>query len=129
MNLNQGKVKFIIIAVVVVVILSLGAFAIINFFGKDEINPGKIEEPPVTENKTASEKIIVDATTSNTSDSKREIYISMPTFSNLSDYAFQQYINQRMNDTVKGYQNEINVVLDEDTPLTTKYRYKVDFNR
>lgn len=130
MNLNHGKIKFIIIAVVVIVILALGAFLMINLFKDGEISIGGNEDdPPVIENKTASEKIIVDATTSNTSNSKREIHISMPTFSNLENYSFQQYINQRMNDTVKGYQNEINVVLDSDTPLTTKYRYNVDFNR
>lgn len=129
MNLNHGKVKFIIIAIVVVMVLAVGGYFLVKFLKSEPAGPDGPDVPPVVENKTASEKIIVDATISNTSDSKREIHISMPTFSNLSDYAFQQYINQRMNDTVKGYQNEINVVLDEDTPLTTKYRYNVDFNR
>lgn len=129
MNLNQGKVKFIIIAIVAIAVLIVAVFFLVKFFSGEQGGPIGPEVPPVTDEKTASEKIIVDATISNTTDSKREIYISMPTFSNLSDYAFQQYINQRMNDTVKAYQNEINVVLDEDTPLTTKYRYNVGFNR
>ncbi len=131
MNLNQGRVKFIIIAVIVALLVVVGVLFIIPMFlGEDIIGPDiPGVDTPGEENKTPAERVIVDATISNTSDSKREIYISMPTFSGLSDYAFQQRINQRMNDTVRGYQNEINIVLDESTPLTTKYRYNVDFNR
>lgn len=129
MSLRQGKVKFIIIAIVVVAVLIVAGVFIVKFLGGEQVGPIDQENPPVIDEKTASEKIIVDATISNTTDSKREIYISMPTFSNLSDYSFQQYINQLMNDTVKAYQNEINVVLDGDTSLTTKYRYNVGFNR
>lgn len=132
MNLNHGKVKFIIIAIVVVIVALLAVGAFFLFFKEDiGVTPGPVDPdgPVQTGEKTLSEKTIVDTTQSDTSDSKREIHINMPRISNLSDYSFQQSINKRMSDTVKYYQNEINVVLDEDTPITTKYRYNVDYER
>lgn len=131
MNLNHGKVKFIVIAIVIVVIALLVGGVILYINSRDGNKPiiGPDPGPVVDEKKTPSEKTIVDTTESRTSDSKREIHINMPRISNLSDYSFQQYINKRMSDTVKYYQNEINVVLDENTPVTTKYRYNVEYDR
>ena len=131
MNLNKGKINFKLIAIILVVIilLTVGGILLFNFIKNRNDGKNPVEEPPIEENKTASELIIVDAIIANTADSKRDIRISMPAISNLSNYAFQQYINKTMSDTVRGYQDEINIVLDENTPSTTKYTYKVDYNR
>lgn len=131
MNLNQGKVKFIVIAIIILVIAILvgGGIFLYNILNNDGPISGDEDKPIVSEEKTPSEKTIVDTTESKTSDSKREIHINMPRISSLTDYSFQQYINKRMSDTVKYYQNEINVVLDENTPVITKYRYNVEYDR
>lgn len=131
MNLNHGKVKFIVIAIVIVIVAVLIGVGIwiFNLLNDDTQKPVDIDNPAVGDNKTLSEKTIVETTESRTSNSKQEVHINMPRISNLSDYSFQQYVNKQMSDSVSYYKNEINIMLDENTTVTTKYRYDVNYDR
>lgn len=129
MNLNQGKVKFIVIAImiIVVVIIVAGLFFLLP---KDQGDtPIEGENPIEEKEKSPSEKIKVDTITYIDNKEKSEISINRPSIDNLSNNTFEQYINSQMSKTTEYYQNEINVVLDENTPNTTNYRYKVDYER
>lgn len=132
MNLNDGKIKFSIIAIVIgaVVLLGVAVVILINVLGKSPVE-GPNDDPPIEDvQKTPAEKAIVNTRQAGTRDSKREIDINMPRFASLSDYSFQEYINKRMGDTAVDYQKEIEIVIgEEDTPIDTKYRYNVDYDR
>lgn len=128
MNLKQGKIKFIIIAVAIVIAIVVATVFIL--MPKDEeITSGNEKNPIEEKEKSPSEKIKVDTITYIDNKEKSEININRPSIDNLSNNTFEQYINNQMSKTTQYYQKEINVVLDENTPDTTNYRYKVDYER
>lgn len=125
---NSNKKKIIIIISVIAVLAIILSVVLIFMMNKEPV----IIEPPTPDNptqKTASEKTIIDVAKSSNVDSKRNVQINIPKFTNLTDYAFQQFINNKMSETANYYQNEISVVADEYTPITTVYKYIVDYNR
>lgn len=118
--------KKVCIALLIMVILSgIGVGIYYGFFFKPE-EPPIITEPPVQE-LTPAEKIIVDTALTQTQATRRIVDVKMPTFSNLSDYSFQEVINKKIADSINPYINEIAIVADETSKA--RYEYKVDFER
>lgn len=118
--------KKVCIALLILVILSgIGVGIYYGFFYKPE-EPPIIVPPPVVE-LTPAEKIIVTDKKTETQTTRRIVNVKMPTFSNLSDYSFQEIINKKIADSIDPYINEINIVADETSKV--RYEYKVDYER
>jgi len=60
---------------------------------------------------------------------KRYVDVKMPAFENLTDYAFEETINQKIASSINPYINEIAIVADEGSPATAIYRYTVSYER
>ena len=128
MGVNSNKKKFILIVCSVVVLIAVLVIALVLLLNNEPDIPDKpvIDDPSEM---SASEKIIVDVARATNVDSKRNVQVNIPKFTNLTDYAFQQFVNNKMSETANYYQNEISVVADEYTPITTVYTYMVDYDR
>lgn len=128
MEANKKKLIFIILGIVLVVVAIIGAILILK--AREPIGPTPIEsgENPI-EAKDYAETIQVDSYSINNTTDQRNINVRIPVIKNLKNYSFQESINKAMSSIVQDYENEISIVIDEETPEGTVYRYYVSYDR
>lgn len=113
-----GAVALLLIAVIVLVIVLVNS--------KEPEIPDIPVDPIVTE-KSPAENIVVNPYNITNSSKNRDVRTSIPKLMNLSDSRFQEYMNKKMLQTVIDYQNEIETMIDSDTPAETLYKYVVSY--
>lgn len=119
--------KNIIIFLVVIILLII---CVVSFFAIFKEPPVIVNpDPPVVEIKDPVEEIIIETATTKTETQRRSINVNMPKFTNLSNFSFQESINQKISDSINPYINEIIIVADESLPATIKYKYDVEYER
>lgn len=115
-----------IVLLIIIVMALIGMICYTIFKG-----PVVEEKPPVIEpvKKMLSETIVVRDSVTKTDTQKRNVDVKMPAFDNLTDYSFQQTINQKIASSIDPYINEIRIVAEEGAPATAIYRYNVSYER
>ena len=120
-----------IIIIIVAVILVIGISGLIIWLSHRDTDGGEEPTGPVQiiedDNQSLAEKIVVESYEVNNSSNNRYVKAAIPNIKNLSDKGFQEYLNKKMLKTIQDYQNEITIMIDEDTPAVTLYKYVVSY--
>lgn len=120
------QILIVLLIIILVVLIGFGVyFLVIN---KEPIEPSGDIIIPI-EDLTESEKVNVETILTQTETQRRQMYLEMPAFTDLSNYSFQETINKKIADSINPYINEISIVADESVPPTVKYKYTVSFER
>ena len=126
---SKGK-KILVIGIVLAVVLIVAVvLAVVLSNRETPVEPGPGPDDPIVDNRTASEKIVVNPYKITNPSKNRDVRAQIPRIMNLDDKGFQEYINKKMLQTVTDYQNEIEVMVDDETPAETLYKYVVDYER
>lgn len=125
---SNGK-KILVFGIILVLII-VGVIIGINLTKKpDVIEPG---DKPIIEPETqftAAEQIVVETYKIINPSKNKDIRAEIPKIVNLSNKAFQEYINQKMLKTVTDYKSEMDIMVDADTSLETLYKYVVTYEK
>ena len=117
-----GAILIVLIAIILIITLPKGN----GNGGEDPTTPiqtGEVDE------QSLAEKINVENYEINNTSKNRYVKTSIPKITNLNDKGFQEYLNKKMLKTVQDYQNEIEVMIDEETPAVTLYKYVVSYEK
>lgn len=125
--------KFLKIILLLIILISIGAIA---WMFKDSYDilgpgPGPIINPNPTEsgdNGTASKVVIQDVPiiikTAN-----KHIECVYPAITSLEDKEFENSINTEIARNVQAYRNEIEFIVDDETPVTALYKYETKYHK
>lgn len=128
MNLKNKKVWLIGLFVVIAVVLA--TIVVVKLLKNNEmIDPGKPIDNPPEDTRSIAEKIIIESYSIGNTSKNRDVRTSIPKIMNLDDKRFQEYINKKILQVVMDYQNEIEVMVDDETPADTLYKYVVSYNQ
>lgn len=127
--MNSKWKKLIIVGVVLLVVALVVAILVMVL--KEDTPIGPTPPPVITPvgEKSPAEKILVNPYSITNASKNRDIRTSIPKLINLDDSRFQEYMNKKMLQTVLDYQNEIEVMIDEDTLATTLYKYVTSYEK
>lgn len=115
----------VVLLVVILIVLGITIYFTINNKPIVPPDPGSGDDVIIP----LSETIEIRNAITKADTQKRNVDVKMPAFDNLSDYAFQENINQKIANSINPYINEIAIVADEGSPATAIYRYTVSYER
>lgn len=121
--------KMIIIGAVAVLLVLVIVLVVVLVNSKTPVEPVGPNDPGEVIEKSPAEKIVVNPYNITNSSKNRDVRTSIPKLMNLDDSRFQEYMNKKMLQTVIDYQNEIETMIDEDTPAATLYKYVVSYEK
>ncbi len=127
--MNKKLVGIIAGVAVLLIVVIVVVAVVVNSQGGPGGGIPPIDDGDDERQKTPAEQIVVDTYRITNPSQNRDVRTEIPRILNLDDNRFQEYMNQKMLQTVTDYQNEIEVMIDEDTPSTTLYKYVVSYEK
>lgn len=123
--------KSLKIVILLILVILLGAIAWMFMDNSDTPGPGPgpiIDPIPSGDNNLASKVVIQDVPivikTAN-----KHIDCIYPAITSLEDGEFQNYINTEIAKNVQAYRNEIEFIVDDETPVTSLYKYETKYHK
>lgn len=123
--------KSLKIVILLVIVISLGAIAWMFMDSSDTPGPGPgpiIDPIPSGDNSLASKVVIQDVPivikTAN-----KDIDCVYPAITSLTNKEFENHINTQIAENVQAYRNEIEFIVDDETPVTALYQYITKYHK
>ena len=121
------KVCLLVCALIIVCVLCLFCFVACN----DNKKPIEPSGDTVVTDAGAAAKADVRSITINeeASQANRIVNIVYPSIQSFNNKNFQKSINDEITSVILAYRNEISTIIDEETPATALYTYKVNYDK
>ncbi|MBQ9313556.1 MAG: DUF3298 domain-containing protein [Clostridia bacterium] len=123
--------KKVIIALICIIILALG---VIGFFVWQDSRPKPINVQPsgednITKGLAELTEVVPVTIKEEARGVNRIVNVTYPTIQSFSNKNFQKYVNDNITKVIFAYRDEINAIVDDETPASNLYTYNTSYEK